>query len=353
MKIRLAILEKDVNYLNRITSVFSSKYADKLEVYSFTGLPPMMEALDSSKIDVLIAGDNFDVDVSSLPKRCGFAYFVDSSDVRTVKNQHAIGKFQKAELIYKQILSLYSEKADSVLGRSIGDSIAKVIFFTSVSGGAGASSLAAAFAMRIARYNKKALYLNLEKFGSADVFFEAGGNFDMSDIIFALKSRKANLSLKLESCVKMDTRGVFFYSAPKMALDMMELTEDDIAELLDVLRNTGGYDYIIVDTEFSMTSQWLSIYNSAYEVVWVGEGNRISNGKISSAYYSVSVREQASDSPITDRIFLICNKFRDKTDVVPESEVLRCIGCAPRYEYAKTEKITEELSRLDFLDKIM
>ena len=33
MKVRLAILEKDRNYLNRIVSVFSTKYADRLEVY--------------------------------------------------------------------------------------------------------------------------------------------------------------------------------------------------------------------------------------------------------------------------------------------------------------------------------
>ena len=36
MKIRLALLEKDQSYLNRIVSAFSTKYADKFEIYSFT-----------------------------------------------------------------------------------------------------------------------------------------------------------------------------------------------------------------------------------------------------------------------------------------------------------------------------
>lgn len=67
--------------------------------------------MDSSRIDVFVASGSFDVDVSALPNRCGFAYFIDSSDIDTVRDQRAISKFQKADLIYKQILSVYSEKA--------------------------------------------------------------------------------------------------------------------------------------------------------------------------------------------------------------------------------------------------
>lgn len=36
MKIKLALLDNDQNYLNRIVSVFNIRYADKLEIYSFT-----------------------------------------------------------------------------------------------------------------------------------------------------------------------------------------------------------------------------------------------------------------------------------------------------------------------------
>ena len=36
MKIKLVILDKDKNYLQRITKVFVNNYVDKLEVYSFT-----------------------------------------------------------------------------------------------------------------------------------------------------------------------------------------------------------------------------------------------------------------------------------------------------------------------------
>lgn len=53
MKIKLALLDSDQNYLNRIVTAFNIKYADKLEIYSFTKLESAMAALEPSRIDVL------------------------------------------------------------------------------------------------------------------------------------------------------------------------------------------------------------------------------------------------------------------------------------------------------------
>ena len=131
MKIKLAILEKDVSYLSRIVAVFSTKYADKFEIYSFTDAAVALSSLDAAKIDVLVANDAFDVDVSLLPKRCGFAYLVDSADIEMKNDQRAICKFQKVDLIYKQILSVYSEKAGSISGLKLDEESTKIIFFSS------------------------------------------------------------------------------------------------------------------------------------------------------------------------------------------------------------------------------
>ena len=102
MRIKLALLENDANYLNRIVTVFSTKYADNFEIYSFTDDQVALSSLDNAKIDVLVASDVFDIDVSKLPNRCGFAYFVDSLDINMKNDQRAICKFQKADLIYRQ-----------------------------------------------------------------------------------------------------------------------------------------------------------------------------------------------------------------------------------------------------------
>lgn len=353
MKIKLAILEKDESYLNRIVSVFGTKYADKFQIYSFTDMDVAVSTLESAKIEIMVASDAFEIDVNKLPKRCGFAYFVDSMDVDMLNGQRAICKFQKADLIYKQILSIYSENASNVSGLKFGDDSSKIIFFQPVSGGVGASSMAAACAMRFAAKGKRTLYLNLENFGSADVFFRAEGQFDMSDIIFALKSKKTNLPMKLESCVKQAANGVYFYSQAKIALDMMELNSEDIMRLISELQVTGSYDYIIVDTDFSIKRDALEIYRKAHTVVWVSDGSELSNSKLFRAFNALNTIEQNADSPIPNRMVLVYNKFSNKTSTMLSEIAIKNIGGVPRFEHATSDQVLEQLSTKDMFDVIM
>ena len=353
MKIKVAILEKDQNYLSRITAVFGTKYADKFELYSFSDMSVAMATLESARIDVLVASDAFEIDVNLLPKRCGFAYFVDSADVETVREQRAICKFQKVDLIYKQILSIYSENAGSISGLKLGDDSSRLVVFASPSGGVGTSCMAAACALHFAAMGKKTLYLNLEKYGSSDVFFEAEGQFDMSDIIFALKSKRANLSLKLESCVKQDMRGVYFYSQSKIALDMLELSKEDILRLISGLKLSGSYEYIVLDCDFGIDAGRRSILRETDAIVWVGDGSAISNTKISRAYQAMGILEQQEDSPLLNRLCLVYNKFSNKTGTTLDGIEIRNVGGAPRYEHATTEQVLSHLAELLIFEKIL
>ena len=353
MKIKLAILERDQSYLNRIVSVFSTKYSDKFEIYSFTNPDVVMDTLDSAKIDVLIANDAFDIDFSKLPKRCGFAYLVDSMDVESVNDQRAIAKFQKVDLIYKQILSIYSESAGSVSGLKLGDDSAKIIAFQSVSGGCGGSTMAAACALHFAAQGKKTLYLNIEKFGSSDSFFSAEGQFDMSDIIFALKSKKANLALKLESCVKQDPRGVYFYSQSKIALDMLELSAEDILRLISELKLTGSYNAIVLDLDFSLSKEALTVLRQMHSIVWVGDGSDISNTKLYRAFNALATMEQNADSPLTNRLVLLYNKFSSKTSKTLDEIGIKNIGGNPRFEHATTQMVLDQVVSKEMFDKII
>lgn len=353
MKIKLAILEKDTSYLNRIVTAFNTKYVDKFQIYSFTDQEVALATLDSARIDVFIASDVFDIDTKQLPKRCGFAYFVDFPDIDMIKDQRAICKFQKADLIYKQILSLYSENAGGVSGIKLGDDSAQVIAFTSPSGGTGCSTMAAACAMHFASQGKNVIYLNLEKYGSADTYFAAEGQFDMSDIIFALKSKKANLSLKLESCVKQHTSGVNFFSQPKIVLDMMEVNAEDIIRLVSEIKLTCSYDYIILDLDFGIDKDSLKVYKMAHALVWVGDGSTESNMKIFRVYNALETLEANADSKTTESLCLIYNKFSSKTSRVLEAIDAKNVGGAPKYEHATTVQVLQQLSAMDMFDKIL
>lgn len=353
MKIKLAILERDKSYLNRLVTTFGAKYMDKFEIYSFTDPNAAMDALDSARIEVLLASDAFDIDPGKLPNRCGFAYLVDSVGIEMLNDQRAICKFQKADLIYKQILSVYSEKASSITGFKMAGEAGQVIVFCSASGGVGSSTMAAACAVRYAARDQKVLYLNLEKFGSADAYFSGEGQFDMSDIIFALKSRKTNLPMKLESCVKQDRRGVYFYSQAKIALDMMELNTEDVIRLISELKLTGGYDCIILDMDFSLERSMLDIYKQAQAIVLVGDGTAASNMKTERAYVALTTMEQNADVPLSSRMSFVYDQVSSKTGQSITMPGLRVLGGAPRYSGADVQQIVDQLATMDLFDAII
>lgn len=352
MKIKLAILDKDQNYLNRVVISFNIKYADKLEIYSFTDEDFAIQTISNRRVDVFLVSDSFNIDMNKLPKRCGFAYFVESNDIETLNGQPAICKFQKADLIYKQILSIYSENANSISGLKLSNDSSKVIIFSSPGGGTGTSSAAAACAVYYASKGKT-LYLNLEALGSADIFFDANGTFDMSDIVYALKSGKANLAMKLESCVRQALNGVYFYSQPKVVLDMLELTTKDIIRLITELKVAGSYSYIIIDMDFGLSKDFLKVYEQAHGIVWVGDGTELSNSKIQKAYSALTLIEQASDVTLTNRLCLMYNKFSNKSGKTIGDIGLKNIGGIPAYVHASTKQIVSQLAAMKFFDNIL
>lgn len=352
MRIKLAILEKDVSYLNRIVAVFNQKYSDKIQTYSFTEIEPVYQVIRESKIDVLLVSDYFKFDVSRVPSRCGFAYFVDSRDIDTLNNQRTVCKYQKIDLIYKHILSIYSENTDNITGLKINDEDCKLIAFCSPCGGSGVTSVAAASALHFAFTGKKTLYLNFEKFGSSDIVFSSEGQFDMSDIIFALKSKKSNLSFKLESCVKQDSRGVYFYSATKQVLDMIELSIEEISRLITEVRLTGSYDYIIADFDFDLNDSFLNLLNIFHSVILVSTGSELSNSKVFRLYNSLMIKESMDDISILDRMKLLYNKFSNKTGKTINGIELKSIGGIPRFEHATDIQVVEQIAKMAVLNNI-
>lgn len=353
MKIKLAILENDRIYLNRVVSGFTTKFPDNLTVFAFTNLEMALGAIRENRIDVFLACDSFDVNTAQLPETCGFAYLVDSANVETVRGCSAIFKFQRIELIYKQLLGMYAEKSDAVAGNGDGGSGTRVILFSSPSGGTGTSTAAAAFCRYFSAHGKKMLYLDLEKLESVDCFFSGEGQAGMSDVIYALKSGNPNLPLKLESAVKVDASGVYFYSSAKVALDMLEFRVDEMVRLINVLRTSGSYDHIVVDADFDIGQEGSKLLRLANRIVWVCDGSETSNRKIEQAVQALSILDKRLNVPVTGKLTLLYNKFSSKTGQVLMGLDIREAGGLPKFEHMTLAQMLNQLSAHGVMQNII
>ncbi len=351
MKIKLAMLESDPLYLRRVVPMFNSKYAEELEIYSFTDIDAAMSCLEEKKIDVFLASDSFRIDFTQIPKRCGFAYLVESLDINMIDTHKAVCKFQKGELIYKQVLSIYSEHIPNVSGMAtVQNGLMKTIVFCSPCGGVGTSTTAAACAIALANVGKRVLYLNAEVYGDADTFFTCDGQFDFSDIIYAVKSNKTNRAMKLQSTVKQDATGVYYYSSVRIPLDMMEMGAEDYQTLQNELMALGCYDYVVMDMEFPITQKAYSFLAGCNAIVLVDDGSEISASKINKAVRGIQILDSQSDLALQPRMWLLKNKTA--TNDIRQSE-LRSLGAFPIYQTVSPAQMARQLSLSTMFGQLM
>lgn len=309
MRVKLAILHSDLSYLNRLANALETKYRNRLLLYTFTSPEKALEALNTEKIDVLLADDAFSFDMETLPEKCGFAYLVDSPELDTLRGAPAVCQFQRTELLYKNVLNIFSETLGDASVRNIYSDRGKVLIFSSPCGGSGTSTLAAACTTHFALAGKQSLYLNLEDFGGADAYFSGEGVADMSDVVYAVKRRRGSLPIKLESYARRDSSNACYFSSAKMALDMLELTTADRQDLISVLAESGGYDYIVVDMPFDLRKESRELFQKAHALVWVSDGTPVANQKTAKAYEALRVLEQGGLAPLADRVCLLWNKI--------------------------------------------
>lgn len=354
IRIKLAILESDKNYLEKIMTVFNSTFHDKLEVFSFTDKDTALNVLASSRIDVFIASEDFHIETDQLPGRCAFAYFTESNGLDTLYDQRTICKFQKAELIYKEILSIFSEKSGGIIGyKKDGLGEVSILTFLSSSGGTGSSTAAAACAMHLSKQGKKVLYLNIEQFGCANLFFNAEGQYHLGDVLFAIKSKKSNLILKLEGTVKQDISGVYFYESCKLPLDVYEIKEEDITKLLDELEIAGTYDYIVVDMNLSFHPVSLAIMKRSKGLVFVTDGTYIAGAKNERVFQSLEILDNQNDWMLMKKAHILYNKTNHTPDKQLNPREVSTLGIVPYYQGTDHKQIAKLISSMNLFEQLM
>lgn len=351
MKIKLAILESDSAYLQRVVPIFNNKFANELEIYSFTEVEPAMECLVEKKINVFLANSSFKLNFDAIPNRCSFAYLVDNLDIDRIDNYRAICKFQKAELIYKQILNIFSEQIPNITGIQTNENDSmKTIVFSSPVGGVGTSTLAAACAISFASKGYRTLYLNCQVYGDADSYFSCDGQFDFSDVIYAVKSNKTNRAMKLQSTLKQSDTGVYFYSSVKICLDMMEMKSEDYITLQNEFKALGCFDYVIMDMDFPDNQEKFKFFENCNSIVIVSDATQTADGKIEKAIACVQILDNQSDYAIQPRMWLVNNK--QITTPLPSHDI-RILGDFPMYQSVSPSQMAKQLATSSSFDNLL
>ena len=120
----------------------------------------------------------------------------------------------------------------------------------------------------------------MENIPTTDIIFDGEGKYTLTDVVYAVKSKRSNLSMKLESFAITDSANVDYFAAPKNPMDLHEMNDEDVELLISELKSMGLYDFIVIDADFNITPTFKKIIDCSDKTVIVVNDDERSAHKV-------------------------------------------------------------------------
>lgn len=352
MKIKAALVDTDREFMERLQMYCQIYFVDRLEIVLFDSQEMLKQYLVKNKVHIILAGESFENVHEIVPANMAFAYYWPTAEFDGVNGYRVISKYQKIEDAYKQILNIASEKSEFLVSNKEGDK-SQVILFSSAQGGVGKTTLASAYAISEVRKGKRVCCLNLELFGESSLYFEGEAGFTLSDILFSLKSKKGNLTMKIESMIAKDSSGVNYFKSCKNAIDLLELQVSELEQFLDTIVRMQKFDVIVIDYSIDFSEKFLLLTSYADRIFILNDGTNIGNVKYCNAMDVLKIYEEKEGASIIEKCQLIFNSFSTKKNCeMLQDTIIKCLGIIPAIVGGSSKVIMQEISKNEIVNQL-
>lgn len=191
-----------------------------------------------------------------------------------VKN---INKYQQAENVMKELLEAYAEVADTQLPRlEAAEETALIGIYSPVR-----RCLQSSFALTLGQMlaeSHKTLYLNLEHYAGVAELLPDIQSRDLADLLYFLTAQKEKFHLRMQAMIQK--KGNLDYIPPMRAgQNLMTVTAHEWQCLLQKIRESGEYEYIILDMSESIQGLF-DLLRQCSKVLTITRDDRIARSKI-------------------------------------------------------------------------
>lgn len=222
-----------MNYLNRGTQIpiLSMAFTDENEMLSF---------LREHKVDLVIT-EVLSVDIKKTLNAEAPVLFTYYSETKTIPDHsYQIFKYSPASEYIRMILQILSEEKEAVHMSGSGECIAVYSPIGRCGKTKLAESLCACYCSEHMN-GKNSLYIGMEEYGVL-----GKDNYKMNELLYLIKQRSNNISMKLKS---MCDRRNGYDSIPSAVSyeELKDLNQEDFKWFIGSLCQEGVYDYILFD----------------------------------------------------------------------------------------------------------
>lgn len=340
MKIKLVVYSGDRQYVEHLVNYLNIHHNEMIELNIFDNIEALDEYFRHNQADIILLDDG----ITWETQYDTTAVYLTEAAV-TGEDRTCIFKYQAGDLIYRTILNIYASAADKGLytAKKGEKEDVRIHLCLPLHGGAGASTVAKAYALKLSEH-KKTLYLNLEIFGNCERVLNAAGNLSLANILYALKRKRGNLALKLESSLKVSREGIAFYAPSDNPLDLLELTGEEFGGFLSELKRTALFDEIVLDMDNYPSERMLTGLREADDVWVVAEGTGVSDEKYDKFHKFIEALEQKKQYQISYKIKIFYNKYRSRTGAPIKDCEWKTVGGSPLYEGMDEKMIIKTIS---------
>lgn len=354
MKIRVFLCSEDALYCEKIVNYFNSYYYDKFQWNVYTQPVYLEQIFRSDEPDLILVGSEMQTSLGRLdPKLLEgkiWAYLTED-DAGLKEGKSCISKYRRADQIYRELLDLYAKsehvrhEAPLVSGKTA------FIAFVSAGGGPGTSTIACAAAKSFSAMDK-VLYINLEDIGLCGGVFTGENTSGFDEIVYAIKSRRNTLGLKLESAVSRDRSGTYYFRECTNPMDLQTLSAEDIRELLRAIEASGVYDKVIIDLGNGLHDKEITVMSMVASIIVIMDPGEIAELKLKRYLEYMQAVEEVKQMDIISKMSVYYNKTMKSRQLPEQVQGIRTGGAFPLIENGTYAGIIDKIAAMELLQTI-
>ncbi len=355
MKIKVFICSEDTLYCEKLVNYFNSHYYDKFQWNVYTQSNYLRQLFQSNTADLILVGEEMETEMKEMDPEFMegrlWAYLTENGD-KWEEGSRYLEKYRRAEQIYRNLLDLYAKKEHvHYENMSIVSGKTTFIAFVSAGGGIGASTIACAAAKAFSQM-EKALYLNLEDIGSCGLSFEGEGKSGLDELVYAIKSRRNTLELKIESSVSRDGTGTYYFKECTNPMDLQTLSAEDIRELLKAIEASKTYDKVVIDLGSGLHDKEIMAMSMANRVVMIMDHGEMAKLKLQRYLKFVQTVEELKKVDIISKMCIYFNRTLRSAQLPEHILQIRINGAFPLIENGSYSGIIDRISKMELLQSI-
>lgn len=354
--VRFGILDHDSQYANRLVNFFSGRYGGQVEPFLFRSKEALLDTLQSSRLDLVLASSQMLPDPSEVGKT-QVVYLTEEREVEQVHQCPALFRYQRGEALLRQIKGLAAQLSESGATYAAAGQGAILLFF-GAGGGTGCSTAAMGCAGAMAAAGKKTVYLCLQSCGCVDHCLSGDGSGDLSRVLYEVKTflgdreRQGNLALKLEGLLRYDGRLRFhYYDAFPLPLEAASMGGEELELLLKTL--AGLFDVVVADMDGVYGPLLRTAMDCAGRIVVVSDGSDGVNRRLEKVVKAFSVLDDNEDLRLLQRTRILYNRFGSRSRQAQLSRSVTVLGAADNFSGGETRAVVEELSRRELYRSLL